>query len=111
MNRAKQVGTAWESRIVAYLIERGWVNVERRALAGAMDKGDIAGIPGVVIEAKSHNRIALAGWLSEAESERVTAAAKIGVVWAKRKGKSSAADGYVIMSGATFADLLKAAGW
>lgn len=51
MNRNKQAGTRWESAIVAYLIDRGWIHTERRTLNGAIDKGDISGIPGVMVEA------------------------------------------------------------
>jgi hypothetical protein len=110
MNRSKARGTAWESSIVTYLAQF-WPHVERRVQAGANDKGDIAGIPGVVIEAKNCQRIELAGWLKEAETERDNAGEIIGAVWAKRKGKSSAGDGYVVMSGATFAHLLQEAGY
>lgn len=109
MNAAKAKGTRWESAIVAFLAERGWVNAERRALHGTQDKGDVVGIPGVVIEAKSAARLDLAGWLAEAEAERVNDRARWGVVWAKRRGKTSPSDGYVLMSGRTFVELLLAA--
>lgn len=111
MSANKDRGTRWETAIVAFLIERGWVNVERRALQGTKDKGDIAGIPGVVIEAKSQARHSLSEWLTEAEKERVNAGALVGVAWIKRRGFTSAGKGYVLMSGDTFADLLKEAGW
>ena len=84
---------------------------ERRALNGKHDRGDIAGIVGVVIEAKSAARIDLAGWLTEAQQEAINDRAEFGVVWAKRKGKTSAADGYVIMDGETFASLLAGGGY
>lgn len=106
MNRSKAKGTSWESAIVDYLRGDGWPAVERRALGGAKDRGDIAGIPGVVIEAKSAARLALAAWLAEAEVERVNDVAEFAVVWAKRKGKTSPGAGYVIMSGEHFAGLL-----
>lgn len=111
MSASRRKGTSWESQIVAFLRDNGFPHVERRALAGARDRGDIAGIPGVVIEGKSAARMDLAGWVAEAETERVNDGAAFGVVWAKRKGKTSAADGYVVLPGAQFAQLLRAAGY
>lgn len=111
MSRNKRVGTAWESEVVRFLRAAGVVHAERRALNGAKDRGDIAGLPGLVIEAKSAARLDLAGWLAEAEAERVNDGAEFGVVWAKRKGRASAGAGYVVMDGATLVRLLRAAGY
>lgn len=111
MTASKRRGTSWESAVVAFLREQGWPHVERRAHNGAKDRGDVAGIPGVVVEAKSAARIELAAWIAEAETERANDGAEYGVVWAKRKGKTSAADGYVVMTGAQFAALLRDAGY
>lgn len=110
MNRSKAKGTSWEFSIVRYLADF-WPHVERRAQEGSKDRGDIAGIPGVVIEAKNCQALDLSGWLKEAHKERDNAGVDVGVVWAHRKGKSAAADGYVIMDGRTFAHLLQEAGW
>ena len=108
---AKSAGTSWESAIVKTLIDMGWVHSERRRLSGAFDKGDIAGIPGVVIEAKNVAKIELAAFLDEAEVERVNARATVGVAWIKRKGKTDPLAGYVLMSGQQFVHLLKEAGY
>lgn len=106
MSAARAKGTRWESAIVEYLREVGATQVERRALGGANDKGDIAGIPGVVIEAKAAARLELAAWVAEAREEAANASAPIGVVWHKKRGKASPAHGYVTMAGDTFALLL-----
>lgn len=111
MTRSRVKGTRWESAIVAYLQAVGVPYAERRALAGATDRGDIAGIPGVVIEGKCAARVELAEWLDEAEAERVNAGAAVGVVWFKRRGKASAGDGFVLLSGATLVQLLRDAGY
>jgi hypothetical protein len=110
MNAPKKKGTAWESDIVRFLKENGVPYAERRALGGTEDRGDIAGIPGIVIEAKS-GALHLAAWVAEAEAERVNDGADFGIVWAKRPGKASPADGYAIMTGATLIGLLRAAGY
>ena len=111
MSAARRKGTSWESAIVTYLQERGWIHAERRALAGRDDRGDIAGLPGVCIEAKSAARHELAQWWEQAKVERRNANAETTCVWFKRRGKTSPAEGFVLMDGETYTALLKAAGW
>lgn len=111
MSRSRAKGTAWESAIVDYLRGNGVPHAERRALGGSRDRGDIAGIPSVVTEAKSASRLELASWLAEAEAERINDGADIAVVWVKRRGKTSAGQGYVVMTGETLVALLRSAGY
>jgi hypothetical protein len=111
VNRSKQKGTAFESLIVAYLRANGVLHAERRALNGAVDKGDIAGIPSVVIEAKNCQRIELAQWVDEANQEALNDGSEIGVVWAKRKGRAAAEHGYIVMDPRTLMTLLRAGGY
>jgi len=111
MSRSRTKGTTWESAIVAFLRDHGAPHAERRAAAGAKDRGDVAGIPGVVIEAKSAARVELGVWLAEAEVERANDGADLAVVWHKRRGKTCAGEGYVTMSGATLVQLLTDAGY
>ena len=110
MSKSKARGTAWETEIVNTLRSKWWPNAERRTLSGAADKGDINLHPDVVIEAKDHGTLKFSQWISEAEKERVNAGASIGVVWAKRRGKASASDAYVVMTGEQFIELLHRAG-
>lgn len=111
VNRPKIRGTAWETKVVQALQRAAWPYAERRALQGAVDKGDIAGVLGVTIEAKDCKSITLGPWLKEAHAERDNAKTDVGVVWAKRRGFTEAEDGYVVMDGRTFMQLLKAAGY
>ena len=111
MSKQRAKGTKWESDIVAYLREHGFPHVERRSLNGVNDRGDITGIPGVVIEAKNQARHSFAEWLDEAEAERVNDRAGVGFVWAKRRGFASPARAYVVMSGEQVVELLHAAGY
>lgn len=110
-NRSKDKGTGWESSIVGYLVGAGVTHAERRGLAGNSDRGDIAGLPGVVIEAKNCAKVELAAWLDEANTERDNDRADVGVVWFKRRGKTSPGAGFVLMDGSTLVRLLKAAGY
>lgn len=111
MNRSKTKGTAWESAICRYLATQGFPAVERRALAGTADRGDIAGVVGWVIEAKNCKTMALAQWLDEAAIEQANDAADFSAVWHHRRGKAAPEDGYVTMSGAAFVRLLRVAGF
>lgn len=107
MSAAKRKGTAAETAIVTYLRSIGFIHAERRALNGTQDRGDIAGIPAVVIEAKNCARQELAAWVGEAETERDNDGASLGVVWHKRRGKADPRDWFVTMSGEQFAHLLR----
>lgn len=111
MSASRRKGTAWESAIVDYLKDHGWRHAERRALAGNADRGDIAGVPSVVIEAKNAKTINLAGWLDETTTEATTDHADVGALWIKRRGRTDPGAGYVVMDGATFTYLLHHAGF
>jgi hypothetical protein len=106
MSRNKDKGSAAERAIVDYLRRVGFIHAERRLAGATKDRGDIAGIPGVVIEAKNQARMELAEWLEEALLERDNDNAQIAAVWHKRRGKGSPSDWYVTMDGATFGYLL-----
>lgn len=107
-NPSKQKGTAFETLIADYL-RTYFPTVERRALNGATDRGDIAGVPRLVIECKNHKTMNLAGWLDEAERERLNAREPVGVVIHKRRGKSDPRAQYVTMDLETFVGLYQAA--
>ena len=110
MSKAKVKGTAWETAIVRYLSQFSPV-IERRALQGINDTGDIAGIPGVVIEAKNCRTLTLSTFVDEAVTEGDNADADVAVAWIHRRGKASPADGYVAMTGTQFVSLLIDAGY
>ncbi|GIG61153.1 hypothetical protein Lfu02_55250 [Longispora fulva] len=104
---AKAKGRAWEKEIIEYLRESGFPHVERRRLAGSADRGDISGLPGLVIEAKHERTYRLPEWVRQAEVERDNDGAGVGVVWARRNGQPGAGHGFVIMSGEQFLVLLR----
>lgn len=107
MSAAKKKGTTAETAIVQFLRTAGFTQAERRTLNGAKDRGDIAGLPGVVIEVKNCARQELGAWVAEAELERDNDNASLGVVFHKRRGKGNPADWFVTMSGLQFAALLR----
>jgi hypothetical protein len=111
VSAARAKGTRWESAIVDFLRDNGAPHAERRSLNGAKDRGDIAGVPGVVFEAKSAARLELAAWVDETQRERANDAAVYGVTIIKRRGKGSAGDGYAVLPFAALVALLREAGY
>jgi hypothetical protein len=110
-NPSKRKGTSAESAVVTYLHKRGWLHAERRALAGNADRGDIAGVAGVMLEVKSCAKHDLAGWLAEAATEQANAGAHIGAVVAKKRGTTDPAQWYALLTFRQLCDLLAAAGY
>jgi Holliday junction resolvase len=111
VSRSKDKGTRAETAVVRYLAEEGAVQVERRALSGTQDRGDVAGIPGVVIEVKDVSRDGLPGWVDESEVERLNDRAALAFVWHKRRGKSAPAEWFVTMRGSQVVEILRALGY
>jgi Holliday junction resolvase len=109
-NPSKRKGTSAESAVVTWLRQSGRTWIERRALAGAKDQGDVAGWPGIVIEVKAAKAHDLAGWVRELEVEIVNAAAETGVVIAKKKGTTNVDDWYAILPARRWLQLMDEAG-
>ena len=100
---AKIAGSRFERLIADYLAEHVDDRIDRRAKAGAKDRGDIGGVRTphggrVVIEAKNVTRLALAQWIGEAEVERGNDDALVGLVIAKRHGVADPGAQYVHMT-------------
>ena len=105
MSAARQKGTSWETSIVNFLAES--FPTARRTGSADFGGGDVVGVyVDLVIEAKNVQKMALAEWVAQAEAAGERRGAWLRVVWAKRVGKGSPGDGYVIMSGHTFHRLL-----
>ena len=106
---AKDAGTRFETLVVGYLRSAlGDDRIERRRLAGAHDRGDVAGLRihgrRVVVECKDHGgRVEVAEWLREAEAERGNDDADFGVVVAKRRGVADPSQQIVMMTLGTLA--------
>ena len=103
----KAKGSQFERDVAQYLRENGHRYAERSYGAGRQDdRGDITGLPGLVLECKNHKTMDLAGWIGEAKVERDNAKADYGVVVVKRRGKS-ASEAYAVMTLADFSRLWK----
>lgn len=110
MSAARRKGTAAETAVVRYLQARGWTHTERRALNGNQDRGDVAGIPGVVLEVKACKQITLAAWVDELETEITNDQADTGAVIVKRRGTTDPGRWYAVLPLERLATLLKEAG-
>jgi hypothetical protein len=93
---SKKRGTAFESAVVAWLRANGRPQVERRALNGARDRGDIAGLPNSVLECKATSRLDLAGAVDEARVEAANAGVDLYAAVIKRRGRGDPGDAYVV---------------
>lgn len=111
VNKPKQKGTAAESAVVSFLRTQGFPYAERLALQGGKDRGDITGIPGIVIEVKACQEYSFNGWLKEALVERDNAGADFGVVVAKPRmvGTTRTGEWYALMYAYDYLALLSAA--
>lgn len=104
-------GSSFEREVAAFLNAHGFPYAERSYGAGRpQDVGDLDGVPGICFEVKNCSKLELAGWVDEAEGERINARALFGIVVAKRRRKP-VADAYVVLPLAQMAALLVEAGY
>ena len=104
-------GRRAEIAVANYLTENGYPNAEPTRRSGwADDRGDIDGLPGVVIEVKDAKRHELAAWLTEMEDEVDNADAVTGVLVVKRKGHTDPGDWYAITRFSDWVHMAKDAG-
>jgi hypothetical protein len=111
VNKSKIKGTSAETAVVKWLIGKGRKHVERRALLGGNDRGDIAGLPGVVIEVKNVKAMDLSQWVKELAVEMKNDKADTGVVIHKKKGTTDVGQWYATMPADVWFKLLEEAGY
>lgn len=106
-NANKDKGTRAETALVRYLIEKGWPHMERRALNGTGDRGDLAGIVGVVIQSKDVADPKFSKWFSQLLDQIKNASADTGILIHKRRyarGGPGKWDAYVQLGWLTQSD-------
>lgn len=121
MSRQKQKGTAFETAIVEYLQNQLCdETIERRALNGTADRGDITGVTfcgqRMVLECKNENRMRLADYVREAETEAANDNARYYAVIHKKRGTGistaqTIGQQYVTMPLHIFASIIEKSGW
>ena len=85
MSKSKQKGTLAETAVADYL-KQTFPAVERRALSGTQDKGDLANVPNCVVEVKNQRTYKIQEWMRETEIERLNAGVDLGVLVIKPNG-------------------------
>ena len=111
MNKSKIKGTQAETAVVKWFVSKGRKHVERRALLGGNDRGDISGLPGVVVEVKNVKAMELSQWVKELEVEMKNDKANTGVVIHKKKGTTDVGQWYATMPADVWFKLLEEAGY
>lgn len=96
MSTARRKGSAFARDVCQYLAESLGLPVERRVDGGTKDRGDVAGVPGWVLEAKACRQLDLAGWMEEALKEAANDGAPFYAVVAKRRMRG-VQQSYVVM--------------
>jgi hypothetical protein len=97
-------GSRWRRTVQSWLDDLGCVTSFRPWMQAGDDVRATLGDLALSIEAKDHRSLDLAGWIKQAEAN--SPADHVPVVIAKRRGKTSPADAYFILSGASFARLI-----
>ena len=102
----KRKGSAAELSVAKWLRKLGWIHAERSRAGWTDDRGDIDGMPGVVVEVKNEKRIDLPGYLRELEVEIANAQAWTGTVIVKRRGSMNVDDWYAVMPAKIWGELM-----
>ena len=106
-------GSLWEKQVVEYLQGEGFDRCERRVSNGRNDRGDVAGIPNVVLEIKNTGIAEFGRAVAEAEKEATNAGAQWWSVVFKRRQKG-VDKAYVVISLEQWSKVLRildAEGW
>jgi hypothetical protein len=103
--RAK--GNRFENGVVDYLRGAGFPQAARCLAGATADRGDISGVPGIVLECKNANRLDLAGWMAEARREAENAGLPRFAVIGKRRGIADVAESYAVVPLWLLAELLR----
>lgn len=110
-NRSKNIGTRFETLVVRYLQSAGFPFAERRALQGALDKGDVGGCGNLVFECKAAKRHELSNWMNETVVETRNANADYGILVVKRPAHNTGEEQYAVMRLEDMVRLLRQAGY
>lgn len=104
-NKAK--GTRWETAVCRFLQEVE-LDARRKVQRGRADEGDIEirDFPDLVIQAKDHGKLALAGWCDDVEAQAGSAGVSLGFVVAKRR-QAGVERAYAVCSLETLRDVVE----
>ena len=104
MSASRAKGTRWERELCEFFQAHGHPLVERRALRGTKDAGDLI-FPGYVMEAKNVREWRLNEWMTDAAKKAIREKVWRYVVLIKRK-QHGVRDGYAVLPIWLLCDLL-----
>lgn len=104
---SQRKGSQWERDIRDHLRANGFPHAERIPAGATHDRGDITGIPGVVIEAKNAKRIELGPWLDEAVTEAANVSPTTIPLLVVKRRLHGVADAFAVMPFATAVEVLR----
>lgn len=111
-NANKQKGRRAELAVGRWLVEQGWQYAEPTRRSGwSDDRGDIDGIPGVLVEVKDAQQWRREEWIAELEAEMVNARCQVGTVVVKRRGQSDVGEWYALLPARVLFRLIRDAGY
>jgi hypothetical protein len=105
--RSRRKGATFERVIADYLRASGFPSAERHLIGSG--QGDIAGIPGLVLEIKNCATFTPAAWFTQLYAAMDRAGASMGAVVHKRRGKTHPGLQFVTMDLESFVYLLERA--
>ncbi|MGO1048822.1 hypothetical protein [Crossiella sp. CA198] len=97
VNPNKAKGTRTETEIARYASAVTGLHVHRLAQAGALDVGDLGGLPLTALQVKNHAKFDLAGWCDATAAQAQRAGQPYWAVVIKRRGHP-AGRAYVLKS-------------
>jgi Holliday junction resolvase len=95
-SRSRNKGARAERDVVAYLRANGFPYAERRLSGGVDDRGDVAGVPGLVIEVKDRTAHSFPEYVRQLEAEVSCVGVGAGLVIAKRAGTTDVGSWYAV---------------
>lgn len=117
VNAPRRKGTRAETAFVAWMHAQGETQVERHALHGSRDLGDITGIPSHVVSVKfvgSGKPMTLSGWVNDLEVMKANVNRRTpelelpsGIIVVRRPGYPDVGDWYAVQRVADWWDLFK----
>ncbi len=91
---------SWEQEVAGFV--GGW-----RSRPSNPDLGDVAGVPGVVVECKAQGKYELHQWILQARRAAKAAGASLALVAVKKQGKRNPADGLWLIDPACIPYILR----
>lgn len=111
-NANKQKGRRAELAVARYLVAEGWPHAEPTRRSGwSDDRGDIDGIPGLLLEVKDCHAWRRDEWIAELEAEMSNARCQFGSLIIKRRGSSDVGDWYALLPVRLLVSLVRDAGY